>query len=147
MCEATARAELLLPMQRRSPALARDFARRSGCADHALEVLDDALLLISELVTNSVLHGGPPIVLAIDCDGAGLHVRVRDGASTAPAARSAGADAESGRGMSLVDLISDTWGVEPVADEHGVGKEVWFELRPRGDAASASGLSSGPTPD
>lgn len=129
MCDNTARAELLLPMQRTSPALARDFARRSGCVDHALEVLDDALLLISELVTNSVLHGGPPIVLAIDCDGRGLHVRVRDGAPNPPVARSAGADAEDGRGMSLVDLLSDTWGVEPVADDHGVGKEVWFELR------------------
>ena len=131
MCQATARAELLLPMQRTSAALARDFARRSGCADHALEVLDDALLLISELVTNSVLHGGPPIVLAIDCDGTGLHVRVRDGASQAPVARGAGDEAESGRGMSLVDLISDTWGVDPVADDHGLGKEVWFELRPK----------------
>ena len=71
MCEATARAEVLLPMQRTAPGLAREFARRSGCTDHALDVLDDALLLISELVTNSVLHGGPPIVLAIDCDGGG----------------------------------------------------------------------------
>ena len=145
MCKATARAELLLPMQRTSPAMARDFARRSGCTSHALEVLDDALLLISELVTNSVLHGGPPIVLAIDCDGSGLHVRVRDGATQPPVGRGAGADAESGRGMSLVDLISDTWGVEPVADEHGIGKEVWFELAAdRGAAASGSDGQSPP---
>ena len=146
MCDATARAELLLPMQRTSPALAREFARRSGCADHALEVLDDALLLISELVTNSVLHGGPPIVLAIDCDGTGLHVRVRDGAAQAPVARSAGSDAENGRGMSLVELLSDTWGVQPVADDHGVGKEVWFELRPGRDEPSAPQAGPEPTP-
>ena len=132
MCQATARAEVLLPMHASAPARAREFARRSGCPDHALEVLDDALLLISELVTNSVLHGGPPIVLAIDCDGEGLHVRVRDGAPAVPVPRDAGNDAENGRGMSLVDLMSDTWGVAPVADEHGVGKEVWFELRLQG---------------
>ena len=129
MCEATERAELLLPMESTSPALARRFAETSGCREHGLAVLDDALLLISELVTNSVLHGGPPIVLAVDCDGAGLHVRVRDGGSTLPQPRAAGDDAEHGRGMTLVDLLSDTWGVEPVADLHGEGKAVWFELR------------------
>ncbi len=129
MCSVTDRAELVLPMSSESPAAARAFARRSGCSAHALEVLDDALLLISELVTNSVLHGGPPIVLAIECDGEGLKVRVRDGAADLPVPRVAGEDDESGRGLSLVDLLTDTWGVEPVEDEHGAGKQVWFELR------------------
>ena len=129
MCEATARAELLLPMQSTSAAAARDFARRSGCTDHALDLLDDALLLISELVTNSILHGGPPIVLAIVCDGDGLHVRVRDGSRAEPVLADRGDHAESGRGITLVDLLSSTWGVEPVEDDYGTGKETWFELR------------------
>ena len=129
MCAVTDRAELVLPMSDQAPSSARSFARRSGCPEHALEVLDDALLLISELVTNSLLHGGPPIVLAIECDGRGLRVRVRDGASDLPVPRQAGDDDESGRGLSLVDLLTDTWGVEPVVDEHGAGKQVWFELR------------------
>lgn len=129
MCEATARAELLLPLQSTSSAAAREFARRSGCTDHALDLLDDALLLISELVTNSILHGGPPIVLAIECDGDGLHVRVRDGSRTPPVQADRGDDAEGGRGITLVDLLSDTWGVQPVEDDYGSGKEIWFELR------------------
>ena len=129
MCSITARAELVLPMSSESPSAARAFARSSGCPEHALEVLDDALLLISELVTNSVLHGGPPIVLAIECDTTGLQVRVRDGATDLPVPRTAGDDDENGRGLSLVDLLTDTWGVEPVVDEHGAGKQVWFELR------------------
>ena len=129
MCEATARAELLLPLESTSPAAARRFAERSGCREHGLDTLDDALLLISELVTNSVLHGGPPIVLAVDCDGSGLHVRVRDGSPTPPTPRAAEDGAESGRGMSLVDLLSTTWGVDPVPEEEGSGKEVWFELQ------------------
>jgi anti-sigma regulatory factor (Ser/Thr protein kinase) len=129
MCSVTARAELVLPMSSESPAAARAFARRSGCPAHALEVLEDALLLISELVTNSVLHGGPPIVLAIECDGEALNVRVRDGAADLPVPRVAGADDESGRGLTLVELLTDTWGVEPVSDEHGAGKQVWFQLR------------------
>ena len=113
--------------------MARDFARRSGCSQHALEVLEDALLLISELVTNSVLHGGPPIVLAIDCDGDALQARVRDGSASAPVPGNVDPEAENGRGMTLVQLISDTWGVQPVADDYGIGKEVWFELRAQRD--------------
>lgn len=129
MCQATPAAQLMLPTQRTAPAAAREFAQRSGCTAHALELLDDALLLISELVTNSVLHGGPPIVLGIECDGEALHVRVRDGSPVLPQRRDSGDDAESGRGITLVDLLADTWGAEPVADEHGPGKEIWFELR------------------
>lgn len=132
MCEVTARAELLLPVSRQAPAMAREFARRSGCMEHAATLVEDALLLISELVTNAVLHGGIPIVLGIECDGSALHVRVRDGSPTRPVPRVAGADAESGRGLSLVDLLTTTWGVRPVQDSFGLGKEVWFELGPLG---------------
>lgn len=139
VCDSTAPAVRELPMQPTAPALAREFTRRSGCPEHAYDLLDDALLLISELVTNSVLHGGPPIVLAIDCDGTGLHVRVRDGSPAAPTPGRAEPDAESGRGLSLVQLISDTWGVEPVADDRGVGKQVWFELRAQRAQGSGSG--------
>jgi anti-sigma regulatory factor (Ser/Thr protein kinase) len=129
VCQDTPPAELLLPMETTAPSAARAFAKRSGCRSHAVDLLDDALLLISELVTNSVLHGGPPIVLAIECDGDALHVRVRDGGPTLPVVADAPSGAESGRGITLVDLLSDTWGVAPVADEHGPGKAVWFELR------------------
>ena len=129
MCETTASAELLLPMGTKAPGAAREFLRRSGCTAHALHLLDDALLLVSELVTNSVVHGGPPIVLAVQCDGDALHVRVRDGATVAPLPRTASDDDEGGRGLTLVELLTDTWGVEPVADDHGAGKAVWFELR------------------
>lgn len=129
MCVATPQAELLLPASSISASAAREWAQRFGCQEHALALLDDALLLISELVTNAVLHGGPPIVLAIDCDGGRLRVRVRDGSPVLPAQREAGPDAEGGRGMTLVELMTDVWGAAPVADEHGVGKQVWFELR------------------
>ena len=68
-------------------------------------------------------------MLAIECDDGGLQVRVRDGEPALPQQRHASDDDESGRGLTLVDLISDAWGVEPVVDEHGRGKVVWFELR------------------
>lgn len=136
MCASTPSARLLLPMESTSPLAARTFARRSGCPEHALELLDDALLLISELVTNSIQHGGPPILLAIDCDGGGLTVRVRDGSPHLPRLAERGPDAESGRGMTLVDVLSSTWGTEPVEDDYGPGKEIWFRLQRRDAAAS-----------
>lgn len=129
MCETTARAELLLPISSTSPAAAREFVRHSGCPEHANDLLEDALLLITELVTNSVRYGGPPIVLAIECDGEGLHVRVRDGSQDLPRPTEADPEDEGGRGLTLVELLTTTWGVEPVADEYGTGKEVWFALR------------------
>lgn len=114
-----------------SPEAAHQFTRASSCTEHAAGLLDDALLLISELVTKAVRYGTPPLHLAIECDGGGLKVCVRDGASALPPQRhlASGVD-ESGWGLALVDAMSHAWGVEPVNDEHGRGKAVWFELRP-----------------
>jgi anti-sigma regulatory factor (Ser/Thr protein kinase) len=129
MCQTTERAELVLPLTAASPGAARAFARASGCTEHAAEILDDALLLISEVVTNAVRYGEPPLLVALECEDGGLRVRVRDGAASVPTPRVAAPDDESGRGLDLVEQLSDAWGVEPVVDEHGGGKVVWFELR------------------
>lgn len=125
MCQTTPRQERELPVSREAPALAREFLRGATCAEHHSEVLDDAVLMVSELVTNSVLHGGPPVVVAVDCTEDTLQVRVRDGSSELPAPRDAQQTDESGRGLALVAEMSADWGVDPVAD----GKNVWFVLR------------------
>ena len=125
MCQSTPRAELELPVAREAPALAREFLRGSTCAEHHSEVVDDAVLLVSELVTNSVLHGGPPVVVAVDCDEATLQVRVRDGSPALPAPRDAAQSDENGRGLALVAEMSADWGVDTQED----GKHVWFVIR------------------
>lgn len=125
MCTTTPRAECELPVSYEAPALARSFLRSSTCVEHHSSVVEDAVLLVSELVTNSVLHGGPPVVVAVDCDGEALQVRVRDGSPTLPEPRDAGQDAEGGRGLELVANLSAAWGVDP---EDG-GKHVWFVLQ------------------
>lgn len=64
-------------------------------------------------------------MLVVECDGGdGLRVSVHDEDPTPPVRREVGPEAESGRGIGLVDLVSDAWGVE--TDEHG--KSVWFCL-------------------
>lgn len=127
MCPSTSRAEVTLVMDTRAPARAREFLRAAHCPEHAAQVLDEALLLVSETVTNAVRHGAPPVVIAVDCEGAsGMRVRVRDSSPARPRPREAGLLDESGRGLQLVDLLSDDWGVETGPD----GKTVWFLLRP-----------------
>ena len=124
MCQSTHRAELDLPVSREAPALAREFLRGSTCAEHHSEVVDDAVLLVSELVTNSVKYGGPPVVVAVDCDEVTLQVRVRDGSPALPAPRDAAQADENGRGLALVAEMSADWGVDTEKD----GKHVWFVI-------------------
>lgn len=126
MCEVTAAASTTLPSDASAPRLARRFLRGARCPEHHSSVLDDAELLVSELVTNAVVHGAPPVTLAVECDTtSGMRVRVTDGSSRQPLPRSARPADVDGRGMALVDLLSAAWGAEPTER----GKEVWFLLR------------------
>ena len=130
MCRTTPRAQRELPVSHQSPALAREFLKQVSCKEHHSSLVDDALLLTSELVTNAVLHGGPPLVIAVDCDGERLQIRVRDGSpALMPEPRDAGAGEEDGRGLALVAAMSDSWGVDPVPD----GKYVWFVIQSHDD--------------
>jgi anti-sigma regulatory factor (Ser/Thr protein kinase) len=116
---------IALPARPTSAREARDFLETATCRRHEARVLDEALLLVSELVGNAVRHGAPPIEVEVSCVGSEqLQVRVRDGGSDLPSPRDADADAEGGRGLALVDLLSEDWGAEPEAD----GKSVWFRL-------------------
>ena len=106
----------------RARSLASDFLRDLGST--APEV---AVLLVSELVTNAIRYGRPPIQLHAARKGQGIRVEVTDGERRAPA-RAAGRDGEDvpegGRGLLLVEGLADRWGWSPV----GRGKLVWFEL-------------------
>lgn len=88
--------------------------------------LDVVLLLTSELVTNALLHGHPPLELRAFALPHGLHVEVRDGAAERkprPQHRLE-IDDLTGRGLALVESLSDRWGWQ----EAGPGKLVWFEV-------------------
>lgn len=105
------------------------YARRwiaEALAGTALETLTpDAELVVSELVTNALLHAGPPVSLRVRVDGATVRIEVADGSRLAPLRGLARADAMTGRGLSLVAALARDWGVEP---SPGGGKVVWCEL-------------------
>ena len=88
------------------------------------ELADDVVLLVSELVTNAVRHASAPIDLEIEVDRDEVVVAVRDGSEVPPLPREAGVEAEGGRGMLLVDLLTDEHGVRPQPP----GKTVWARL-------------------
>lgn len=94
-----------------------------SCPSEATDVVE---LLVSELVANAVRHAQSRIRLVVAQPGLDL-VRVEvwdDAPERRPMVRHLGPEAESGRGLALVDAMSTTWGVQ-IDDEH---KAVWFEL-------------------
>ena len=89
---------------------------------------DTALLLTSELVTNAVRHesgqGAQAVMLVISCSRGRLRVDVHDTSRSVPAVAEVPADAETGRGLLLVETLSDEWGFYRTP----AGKAVYFTL-------------------
>lgn len=95
-------------------------------ADGALG--ETLILLVSELVTNAVVHAGCPAVLRMRLperhQSGTVRVEVADASSTGPCRRQAGGDDTGGRGLELVDGLADRWGWHT----EGRGKKIWCEL-------------------
>lgn len=105
-----------------APGEARRLAR--SCAEQAGMDGDDLAVVVSELVTNAVRHGAPPIRIEIATCEHCVTVVVADGGLDRPAARVARTVDEGGRGLLLVDLLAAGSGVRAEPP----GKAVWAEL-------------------
>lgn len=91
------------------------------------EVIDAAQLCVSELVSNVITHvgAGTPTTLGVSMNGTRVRIEVCDpDARALPTLVEAATDAESGRGMGLVNAVADRWGVQPYED----CKVTWCEL-------------------
>ena len=87
--------------------------------------LDDLLLCLSEVVTNAVLHAGPPIeVTGGVVDSKRVRVEVSDGSKVSPIHRNPLHSSPTGRGLHLLDRLTTDWGVDITNN----GKTVWFEI-------------------
>lgn len=85
----------------------------------------EMLLVISELVTNSVRYAKPPIELKLRKGRRHLVVEISDGEAMIPQERELSAEAEGGRGLHIIASLAEHWGTRPT----GAGKSVWAALR------------------
>lgn len=125
MCDQTEFAAIELPLDAQSARVAREFLGTCVCSEHGRTALEDATLLTSEVISNAVVYGGPPITLSVACSSEDTEVRVRDGNSTFPMRRQANELDTGGRGLFLVDALANEWGVETIGQD---AKEVWFRV-------------------
>ena len=88
------------------------------------EVIEDAALVVSELLTNAIVYGRPPIRVRLHKTRRELAVEVDDGASAMPRKLYAAPDAVRGRGLFIVGELSSRW----AARADGTGKTVWSTL-------------------
>jgi anti-sigma regulatory factor (Ser/Thr protein kinase) len=112
------------------------FARRAMSRAAVLwrldrEMTEIALLLVSELATNAIRHGSPPIRLSLRLDRDRLErdrlrVEVTDSSPSLPELSHPAPDQIGGRGLQIVQLLAARWGAS--AAPRRLGKTVWFEL-------------------
>lgn len=132
--------ELHIPCDPRGPRIAR-LTLRAVLAAHELgELTERAELLTSELATNSVRHTTGPASVRLHWLNPALRVSVWDPCPELPApcggtGRHGSLDADSGRGLRLLDVVADRWGGCAIGDGPWGpgGKTVWFELVLGGD--------------
>jgi anti-sigma regulatory factor (Ser/Thr protein kinase) len=113
-------------LSRSTPAVAEarrfvgDTLRRWGLES----LVADAMLLTSELVTNSVLHADSDVTVTVAVADGMAEVGIADGSDVLPTQRTGSAQSEGGRGLRLVELVAEEWGIVSLPG----GKQVWFRL-------------------
>ncbi|WP_455358502.1 ATP-binding SpoIIE family protein phosphatase [Streptomyces sp. SYSU K21746] len=106
------------------------------------EQLDAAVLMVSEMLTNVLVHTDSDAMLVAEATGEigtrRLRVEVADAGDELPHRRRPGEMASSGRGLLLMEMLAHRWGVDP----RGEGKSIWFELyEEAGGAEDAEGAA------
>lgn len=92
------------------------------------DTVDDVLLVASEVVGNAIRHaraiGTDALDVSWSVDGSYLTLSVIDGSADLPIRRQPDAAMPAGRGLAIVEALSDAWGAEPIA----AGKRVWVRI-------------------
>ncbi|QWZ09718.1 PAS domain S-box protein [Nocardioides panacis] len=109
--------------------MVRSFTRETLHLAGRDDVIDDVTSVVSELVTNAVVHAGTPVDVGVAAAAGVVRGEIVDGSPRAPRTRGYDDTAGTGRGLRLVAALTSDWGVELRPE----GKTVWFELH---DASS-----------
>jgi len=114
----------VLPCDASSVGTARQLVRRQLAKVADPSVVADASLLVSELVTNAIIHGRTDVKLHAGVRHGVFRAEISDGNPVVPAPRRPRSLAATGRGLLLIDEISSRWGVKNTRS----GKTIWFEI-------------------
>jgi anti-sigma regulatory factor (Ser/Thr protein kinase) len=126
----------LLP-ERTAPTLARQATQEQFAGLLSRQQFSDLVLVISELVSNAIIHGQGEVVLRLQLDGETMRGEVIDeGGGFEHKVRARGPDDFGGRGLLLVDSMTNRWGI------HEGTTHVWFEM-----AGAADGPDETPGPE
>lgn len=118
-----AHASLRLPHSDRAPRVARAFVAENLQGWRLEDMIETASLVVSEVVTNAVIHARSDAELVLERMPSALRISVIDhGEGLSQRQRTAGSD--GGRGLLIVQALSSRWGTEPTDD----GNRVWAEL-------------------
>lgn len=115
--------ERRFPPESQSASAARAFVLAAGWSDDADTNLRLATV-VSELVTNAILHARTAFLVTVILKGETIRVAVRDNSAALPVRRDYQNLQPTGRGLHIVEALADRWGVA----EEPEGKTVWFEL-------------------
>jgi anti-sigma regulatory factor (Ser/Thr protein kinase) len=118
--------EVSLPPHPASVGRARRFVRERLDAFGVTDPGGDAELVVSELVTNAVMHAGTIITVRVTQEGNRARIEVVDGSNDLPGLRVVNSGSSSGRGLTLVEHFAQEWGAERTSE----GKVVWFVVGP-----------------
>ena len=129
--------EARLPPQPSSVAESRRHVRAFLEDTGRTDLLEPALLLVSEIVTNALLHAGTEVDLAGHIEGDSVRLEVGDGSTHLPSRRRYAPTSGTGRGLLMLESMVDDWGV--TRREHG--KVVWFRLSTSNDDWAAEGFA------
>ncbi len=133
--------QMALPATVEAPGLARRATRDALISWRVTHLEDTALLIVSELVTNVVLHAYSPaafMMLRLETARSVLRIEVQDADPCWPEPRTPDSMDESGFGFVLVAALSDEWGIR----ETPSGKAVWVELDTRLDDRAGADAGS-----
>jgi anti-sigma regulatory factor (Ser/Thr protein kinase) len=140
-------AQLTLQPQSSAAGIARRWVREMLTERSRDDLMDAAVLGVSELVTNALLHVRSVINVRIIDAEPRLRIEVYDDSTRPPEGNASFVDEETspptiGRGLRIVDAISLSWGVA----YENAGKCVWFQPKPEGEQASGQAVDD-PEPE